>query len=341
MVLLSFSVTRGFTQCQESASVIINEIGIRSGSKSKIPHSQFIELFVVGNPKSPTTPVNLSGWIVDDNNSPTADDATNPGHIILGSSFSSVKPGATILLYQGDNTLFNIDKSLDGAPNSEGNFQIQIDNGTEFLNFCKNNPDYTSAAYPPQCVDEYDPVKAAKAIELTYNGDVIQLRNNKKSLVHALKWGKIGFPESEDIKCVKISSGSLPGIFNTYFNYATSNWLSYKNYEITTSTTAGQLNNEANKVFYENLLAEKLQLAGAVSECYVCHDGCITLDPGSVPKGYQFSWESSGDDIGKPKAPEIKICPKENGQYIFTIKDEKGLVIAQKIFNILINNNGK
>ena len=97
-----------------SQGAIINEFSNgASGSK------EFIELLVIGNNANPNDPVDLSGWIIDDNNgdfqSSGAEFAIGRGHFQLGSCFSSIPPGVLIVIYNDDdlnNELLNIQPIL-------------------------------------------------------------------------------------------------------------------------------------------------------------------------------------------------------------------------------------
>ena len=75
--------------------IIVNEFSNgTSGDK------EFVELLVIGSSTDPNSPVDLAGWIVDDNANNFGNNiGTANGYFTLGSCLNSVPPGVIIVIY--------------------------------------------------------------------------------------------------------------------------------------------------------------------------------------------------------------------------------------------------
>ena len=197
LVFLFSSSPLLFSQCEDDILVIINEIGNNGGGNS----GEYVELLVVGDPNTPESPVDLSGWIIDDNNASVLYKGNEPGHIRLGDCFSSIDPGTLILIYDDERTGTGVNSSANGAPNANGVFQIPFnDNCIVKIEGCPNH--YSQNYCTESIINPDEPVFNNYAsywnefIPMRNAGDVLQLLSPNGTLVHALYWGdlKQNFP---------------------------------------------------------------------------------------------------------------------------------------------------
>ncbi len=233
-------------QCdQTTGSLIVNEVW-----NDYI--TEFIELVVVGDPANPTAPVNLEGWIIDDNHAIGAGVGSQPGHIKLGNCFSAVEPGTIILLYNENYQLPTIDPSNDGTPNAAGVYQLS---GTDpcLIKF-RSCPTPRSRTYgcdaDPQLNNS--PAAWARTIPLANTGDVVQVRDPQERLVHALYWIIQDFPGADDPFSVYIDDDESASGHSYQFTGST-NWYDPSQYSISTQNSPGEANSTDNANFISAL----------------------------------------------------------------------------------------
>ena len=101
--------------------LLINEVS-NPESGGQADEGEFIELLVMGADSS--KPVDVSGFIIDDNNLSNSNYGSTPGHIVLGDCFKEVMPGTIILIFDDAGTQPDINRLMDGAPNINGVYQI-------------------------------------------------------------------------------------------------------------------------------------------------------------------------------------------------------------------------
>jgi hypothetical protein len=111
--------------CGENGGLLINEF-----SNGTTGSQEYIELVVVGDPDNPTAPVNLTGWIIDDNNGDFGTAGIAQGHIILGSAFSAVPPGSIIVIYNNADPNPAIPANDPTDSNSDGVYIVPSNNSS-------------------------------------------------------------------------------------------------------------------------------------------------------------------------------------------------------------------
>ncbi len=117
---------------------IINEFTSNTSTLPGQLPSQFIEIVVIGDRDDPSSPVNLSGWMIDDGN---LSNNQNNGYITLGSCFNNLMPGTIILLYDSKNPPVGVNTENDGTPNQEGVYQVSIN--STCISGCTSSPSYS------------------------------------------------------------------------------------------------------------------------------------------------------------------------------------------------------
>lgn len=148
------------------------------------PDGEWFRIKVVGYPDDESRLVDLSGWIIDDNNAASVDVGNEPGHIRLGSCFKDIPAGTEITFSNG------------GGVNVSGWNCDAIEGAEGIPNHA--NPSYNGASYSSGGTwDELIPMRNW--------GDVIQIRNAEKRVIDMVGWGGdvggqlLSFPVPEEL----------------------------------------------------------------------------------------------------------------------------------------------
>ncbi|MFT5265844.1 MAG: hypothetical protein ACI8YQ_004601, partial [Polaribacter sp.] len=120
LLLALFFLTNLSAQNEALSPLIVNEVGLMP-----LTNEKYIELLVVGDAQNPQSPVNLQGWILDNNSDAFSQDSM---FLTLGNAFSSVSPGSIILIYDQTNPHPLINVQNDGLPNTNGVYQLGFNN---------------------------------------------------------------------------------------------------------------------------------------------------------------------------------------------------------------------
>lgn len=248
----------------KDGSLLINEVGNIAESKYGHNAGEFIELVVTGS--DPTIPVNLEGFIIDDNYASKSSNGTTPGHIRLGSCFSDVMPGTIILMYDDLRPFPGIDPVNDGLPNTEGVYQIPFNNSclikvsncptySSTSNYgCYNNSGIGTTATNTTVGNTSAETGISSSfdwrsfIHMNDAKDVVQVRNEKNQLVHVLMWWSVKgggsdtqvlegakslvYPDQNSLFAVKIYNGNVGG---KSISFSEQDHLKKENYKVISS----------------------------------------------------------------------------------------------------------
>ena len=176
----------------QSAGIIINEV-----SNGPSGSQEWVELLVIGDPLNPTDPVDLTGWILDDNNGDfeanSAGVGITTGHIIFTSAFSSVPPGSLIVIYNDQAGEQDPLLPSDDVTDSNGdNIYVLPANDASF-NVCTTTPTIGDASY----ICSVPVVSAAlipnvwSRVGLRNGGDAIQIRQPNGTFYHGYSYGDV------------------------------------------------------------------------------------------------------------------------------------------------------
>jgi len=205
-----------------SGSVIINEVGNIAEKEQGDQAGEFIELVVIG--ENPLVPVDLRGFIIDDNHSPFVVNGSTPGHIRLGKCFVGLMPGTVILLYDNLRPFPGIHPANDGMPNADGVYQIPFSsNCIDKYAACPTDK-YASYNCAPGGIPGAKDPDWRNYLHLNDEVDVVQVRNPSEALVHALMWwpkvettygeapkSEAPFPNATHPNAVKVTDQSVGG----------------------------------------------------------------------------------------------------------------------------------
>ncbi|MEN0006045.1 MAG: gliding motility-associated C-terminal domain-containing protein [Bacteroidota bacterium] len=250
--------------CYESGGLIINEVS--NGPTTTV--SEYMEFVVVGNSSDPTAPVNLVGWIIDDNNIASGGEGTAPGHISFGDCYNAVPPGSILVVYNNESP--NPVLPPDDAEDSNGDGVYIIPHNHPCLDACFSNPNFNNPLYCPCATTAPNPI--SWQLGLRNPGDVVQVRDACETLVHAISWGGAVLTNTVQNTPVtfEISNNSQSGRLFHLVHTVNNNWHDVANYEnilTTDNETPGQANNPANATFIAELAAGQVVCGGTISDC--------------------------------------------------------------------------
>jgi hypothetical protein len=243
VILSCYSFAQTTSDCHKEGGAFISEIG----NEGK---ADYIELTVYGSTANPTAPVNLEGWILDDNNTSKKDIGNQTGHIRLGTCFAAVNPGTLIVIYT---PLHHDEIRVKIINDGFRDYQIQTSMNclVPYLN-CPNKKvpdtgyDCVPTIYAP--TTQWD---LKELIPLYNNADVLQLRNKEGILEHAIYW-TAEYEEKDNPKAVSVMNqlAKLPSPYLTVNRYsihftAEKDWFNTANYEVNGLFTLGEKNNDS------------------------------------------------------------------------------------------------
>lgn len=175
-----------YSSTLQAQGVIINE-----ASNGASGTQEFVELLVIGSSAIPTGKVNLSGWILDDNNGDFEGSQTGvgiaTGHIrIAPGCLTSVSPGALIVIYNAPDRSFTPDET-----DSNGDCVYFFPDNSPCLEECSNSPNSSNAVYPSACT--YGTANW-NTVTMRNGGDAIQVRDPSANFFHGFSYGDVTIP---------------------------------------------------------------------------------------------------------------------------------------------------
>jgi len=170
--------------------IIVNEISNgSSGSK------EFIELLVIGSSSDPLGDVNLSGWVIDDNNGDfesSTSAGVASGHYRFVNTFPPVPVGSIIVLYNNNDINNNMipDDELDS--DNDGVYVLPIN--SIYLERCTSSPSSTLGPNYTPCTYTNSPSQTWTSIGLRNGGDAVQVRKPDFTFYHGFSYGDVLAP---------------------------------------------------------------------------------------------------------------------------------------------------
>lgn len=235
-----------------SGGMILNEIS-NGGASVK----EFYEFVVIGNAANPTADVNLSGWIIDDNNGEfeglVSGVGIADGHLrIAAGCLTAVKPGSIILIYNDADVNSEIPLGMSDPTDANNDCIYILMVSDACLESCSSTPSTSGSSYG---CPSYNSASTWAAIGLRNNGDAGQIRKPDASFFHGFSYGDVGAPfpnfpaEFGSTSAFNVLTGDGTGR-NYYFNCGS--FVDESNFSIGNSgvdESPGAPNNEANRYF--------------------------------------------------------------------------------------------
>ncbi len=261
--LLTAQYTGSAPYFPERGGLIINEISNGTGGAE-----EYIELLVTGAPSAPNTPVDIQGWILDDNNYPGGGQGNAQGHLVFGDCYQAVPPGSILVVYNGfdRNPKLPPDDPYDNNP-ADGVYIIPHTHNC--LDACGSNPSSSTANYCP-CAN---PAAQAEGwqVGLRNEGDMVQVRDRCETLVHAVFWGGIQTVPGVNGAPVTLSSPNPQGGRVFQFRPTTGNdWTDAANFPSLPSSAnenPGAPNSAQNAAFITSLQQGAAAISGQIPDC--------------------------------------------------------------------------
>ena len=281
--------------CAPSGGLVINE-----ASNGSAGGEEWVELLVIGDPANPTDPVNVDGWIIDDNNGEfegTTGTGLLTGHLFLDDTiWQSIDPGSLIVIYRQSekDPLIPADDPTD----SDGDGVYILPGNHSSLSQCDNLPSASNVCYTPCTV-------AAPSWPTQYrnSGDVVQVRPPGGCFFHGYAYGDV------DVSTVApmFPSGNATwnigtGGTGSTFIFHCGDWEDQANFEradLSSGTTRspGSVNSVDNNTFISKIIDGSLDysdLNNAVN-CTIT----LTMDYGDALDTYGTdSTDDGGEGIG-------------------------------------------
>ena len=259
--------------CHESGGLFINELSNGTGG-----FDEYVELIVTGDPDDPTAPVDLTGWIMDDNNVAAPNQGNAPGHVFLGDCYNAVPPGSIMVIYNEDspNPVLPPDDPFDNNP-PDGVYIIPH-RQEDCVTVCSSNPNSGFEFYCP-CQSEFS---VGWQFNLRNEGDGLQIRDNCATLSHFIYWGGIEISPLAEVTPVHFSIGLQDQgqrVIN-FVNTVDDNWHDPANFEnvfASTGQTPGQPNNPANADLINRIANGTFSCEGTIWDCNDTDAGDIDL----------------------------------------------------------------
>jgi gliding motility-associated-like protein len=243
----------------KSQGLVINEFA-NDGS------NEWVELLVIGNSTSPTSNVDLTGWIIDDNGGNFEGSISGVGlaggHIKLTSSFNSVPPGSLIVIYSEGNKSAAIPTDDPTDTNNDSVYILPGDHSS--LEVCTSLPVIGTFSY--SCSPSSS--SAWSYIGMRGGGDAVQTRSPLNVLFHGFSYGDVTAPFplfSSSVSSWNIGSGAS----GLAYAFTCGDWEVKANFnEINEPvSTPGAPNNANNTIFITRLKNGSFDYSNRATNC--------------------------------------------------------------------------
>lgn len=175
-----------YTQVPAGGGLIVNEINQgASGIK------EFMEFLVLGDPADPCAPVDLTGWVFDDNNGSFETCGTGvgiaTGHYRFTSCYSAVPPGSLLVVYNAADVYTGMPASDPLDADADGVYMIPSNNACLEANYT------VPVSSPATCTyaGAYIAPNLTWAAGMSNSGDVAQLRKPDYTFFHGFSYGDV------------------------------------------------------------------------------------------------------------------------------------------------------
>lgn len=244
--------------CNQQTSQVIKEtpvLMVNEVSNGLSTGKEFIELVVVRK-KNDCRPVDLRGYIIDDNNGDFSVDVQGgasgitPGHFRFSSStaWQSVPVGSIILIYNGDDKNPAI-QVADDPTDADNDDVYVLPSSSDLIVGNSKNPSSNNNSYDPKEPE----IASWLSLSMYDKGDAIQVRTPEGKFMHGISFGSNlrinGGPDDLHLSTLSgkgkgygFTSGGIRNSSN-YFSYETSEG----------KETPGLPNNNANASFISSL----------------------------------------------------------------------------------------
>ena len=278
MVMVSAQIVGTSPYTHIGGGLFINEMS--NGAVGTV--QEYVELIVTGDPNNPTAPVDLTGWVIDDNNEDQGAVGTATGHFTLGACYNAVPPGSMLVIYNATDLNPLVPPADPTDANGDGVYIIP--QNSPCLTACNSNPSATNNQYCP-CAS---PGPASGwLIGMANGGDMIQLRDLCGNVVHAISFLLAAGAYSPEVAAspflLQSSFNSQSGRVIFQENAVSEDWNLLSNFmdaPITGMETPGIPNNANNAAMIAAIAAGTFPYGGHLNNCYT-NAGLLVVPPDS------------------------------------------------------------
>lgn len=173
-------------QVPSGGGIIVNEIN-QGGSGVK----EYMEFLVIGDPDDPCADVDLSGWVIDDNNGSFESCGTGvgiqSGHYRFTSCYDAVPPGSLMVVYNENDPYTGMPADDETDADADGVYIIPGNSS------CLEANNVNPSASPLNCnySGPYGSPTANWAIGMSNSGDVAQTRQPDYTFFHGFSFGNV------------------------------------------------------------------------------------------------------------------------------------------------------
>lgn len=311
--------------CHQGGGLIINEIS--NGPTTGSANMEYVEMVVTPDPDNPTAPVDLTGWILDDNNVAASGEGNAAGHFVLGACYDAVPPGSILVIFNPDDR--NPDLPADDPMDADGDGVYIIPANDDCVQTCNSNPTTDDANYCP-CADP-DAAAPAWQIGLRNSGDLFQIRDACESVVHAISWGSIDLADDVAASPVyfKLNNDSQSGLVismtsGTDWNDAAN----FSNVSVNSGQSPGAANSPENEAMITGFQTGVInQCQGTIYNCAIADAGDIEA-PGGLTESPIVICQGNNLDAfsaNYEQADEFEpLAPGFNFEYAFLFTGDTG-----------------
>lgn len=320
LLLPIFSIGQDCMPRSENFKVLISEFSQGHSSTNE----EFIELIVVGDPGI----VDLSGYVIDDNNAPGYGNGNQSGHIRLGRCFSEVETGTIILIYNDKEVHPNIASASDG--------KMIIPFSSKCISKHHGCPNQSNTGY--DCAQSPSPNSLwTNLIPLHNQGDCIRILDSEFNIVQSIAWGTSNnfIPPYFKVTSEDNISGEAFGLSSISPILSSSNYIDY-NY---TEATPGSPNNELIKEVLEEskLTAEMLEINIEVDllqdDNGQSNGAALVNIAGGSPPYSVVNFDGLSSNVNQGVTSEFFLSGLTCGTYEFEIEDQNGCT-SKTVFEI-------
>jgi gliding motility-associated-like protein len=310
---------------------MINEIS-QGGSGIQ----EYIEFIVLGSPSDPTAPVDLTGYIIDDNNFAGSGTGTAPGHARLGDCYDAVPPGSILVLYNASDVNGSLPPS--DPEDSDGDGVYIIPHSSPCLSMCEDNPSAVTSEFHCPCSNFGS--NTWFVLGMRNGGDLVQVRDGCSVLHHVVMYGSQLITTEVDGSPVYVNTGfgSQSGRVIWFDNSSSDDWLDPNNFStgpVASNETPGAPNNADNEAWIQSIADGSYPYDGEIASCRKTDAGSLEWpadgDPGpgnvlEICEGEDISAFSPDWSGGGQEEPDPALFDFEYG-YVLSEPDPPYVIL--------------
>ena len=306
------AVITGVASCSPNTptlngGLLVNELADKGQPldiSSRVGSPEYIELLVIGEAANPTLAVNVSGWIIDDNNSIAAEFGTtgeSTGFLRIKSNcFTDVPPGSLIVIYNAGEKPISMPADDEDDTNPADNVYIIPSSSTcleEAIMEILAQANYTTNTFQATDADSW-----FTALNYRNGADVVQTRRPDGSFYHGFAYGT--FTSTPPYPNFPNGNASFTANTNNNVSFNCGNSTDINEFTTSTAFTPGAANNADNAMIIQELqngLANYNQLIGTdmPSGCAILAVDLLDFTAHLEEQKVMLKWQTTNEKNNK------------------------------------------